>query len=188
MTKKYRDDIPLPSFEGFYRQLFWREYQRYCYIYVDWGKYLEEPYFPLTNKLEDKWYYGATNIPLLNDIICKAFKNAYLHHIERLMVVGNLMMLHEIDPRDGFRWFMEFSIDSYDWVMYQNVYDMVFHITGGETMTRPYITSSNYLTKMSNYKGGMWENVVTNKYHQFLEKYKDKLWKYRYFFRGLKKD
>ena len=35
--KKIKDKVPINSFEGFLRQLFWREYQRYTYIYVDWN-------------------------------------------------------------------------------------------------------------------------------------------------------
>ena len=35
-------DIPMNSYEGFIRQLFWREYQHLCYIYVDFsGNYFE---------------------------------------------------------------------------------------------------------------------------------------------------
>lgn len=70
------------------------------------------------------------------------------------MFVGNFMNLSGISPKEGFRWFMEFSIDSYEWVMYQNVYDMGFFVTGGLTMRKPYVTSSNYILKMSDYKKG----------------------------------
>ena len=96
------------------------------------------------------------------------------------------MKLSGISPKEGFRWFMEFSCDSYDWVMHQNVYDMVFFVSGGKTMRRPYISSSNYVLKMSNYKKDEWCDIWDEKYNTFLKKNKQKLWKYRYFFRGLK--
>ena len=36
--KKYKSKVKINSFEGYLRQLFWREYQRYCYIYVDFDR------------------------------------------------------------------------------------------------------------------------------------------------------
>ena len=102
------------------------------------------------------------------------------------MVVGNYMNLSGISPIEGHKWFMEFSCDSYEWVMAQNVYDMVFFVSGGITMRKPYISSSNYILKMSNYKKGEWCNIWDKKYKDFLKKNKKKLWKFRYHFRGLK--
>jgi len=99
------------------------------------------------------------------------------------MVVGNYMNLSFINPSEGFKWFMEFSCDSYEWVMYQNVYDMVFFSTGGKTTRRPYISSANYILKMSNYKRGKWCDVLDAKYKRFVAKNKSKLFKYRYFIR-----
>jgi deoxyribodipyrimidine photolyase-related protein len=81
---------------------------------------------------------------------------------------------------------MEFSVDSYEWVMHQNVYEMVFCISGGQTMRKPYISSSNYVLKMSDYKKGEWSETWDKKYYEFLKKHKKKLWKFRYHFRGLK--
>ena len=81
---------------------------------------------------------------------------------------------------------MEFSIDSYEWVMHQNVYDMVFFVSGGATMRRPYVSSSNYVIKMSNYKKTEWSIIWDKKYKVFLKKKKKKLWKFRYYFKGLK--
>ena len=70
--------------------------------------------------------------------------------------------------------------------MDQNVLDMVFFVSGGKTMRRPYISSSNYIIKMSNYKREEWCDEWDKLYNEFLKKHKDKLWKFRYFFRGLK--
>jgi deoxyribodipyrimidine photolyase-related protein len=97
------------------------------------------------------------------------------------------MNLNEINPKEGYKWFMEFSIDSYDWVMHQNVLDMVFFVTGGETMRKPYISSSNYILKMSNYNEGKWSKKWDDLYHKFIKKHKKKLWKFRYNFPSLKK-
>ena len=182
--KKVKSKVSLNNFEGYVRQLFWREYQRYCYMYYPWeGK----NYFGHKGKLSKKWYTGDLGVEPVDDAIKMAFNNGYLHHIYRLMVVGNYMNLTGISPKEGFRWFMEFSCDSYEWVMYQNVLDMVFFVSGGATMRKPYASSSNYILKMSNYKKSEWCDIWDKAYQNFMKKHKDKLWKFRYHFPGLKK-
>jgi len=180
---KYKTKVELNNFEGYLRQLFWREYQRYCYIYIKFNY----NYFNNTKKLNKNWYNGTLDIKPVDDIIISGFDTGYIHHIGRLMVIGNFMMLNNISPKEGFKWFMEFSCDSYEWVMYQNVYDMVFFATGGLTTIKPYITSSNYILNMSNYKKDNWCNLWDNLYYDFLKKNKDKLYKYRYYFPHIKK-
>lgn len=172
---------PLNSIEGFIRQLFWREYQRYCYIYCDF----KGNYFGNRKKLTKKWYTGNVGIEPVDVCIRRGIDTGYLHHIERLMIVGNYMNLFGLHPREGYRWFMEFSIDSYDWVMHQNVYDMVFFVTGGATMRRPYCSTSNYVLKMSNYKKGDWCETWDNTYHSFVKSRKKKLYKFRYYFKSI---
>jgi deoxyribodipyrimidine photolyase-related protein len=179
--KRYEKKVPLSSYEGFVRQLFWREYQYYCYTYCN---YTSNNYFGNSMKLGKEFYEGSLAIDPVDDAIKEAFDTGYLHHIKRLMVVGNCMNLAGISPREGFKWFMEFSCDSYEWVMHQNVYDMVFFVNGGtsnQSMRRPYICSSNYILKMSNYKKGNWCNKLDQLYKKFVIKHKKKLWKYRYF-------
>ena len=178
-----KDKIPLNSFEGYIRQLFWREYQRYCYIYFN---FRNKQYFNNTKNLTKDWYTGTLGIEPVDNAIKRAFDTAYLHHIERLMVLGNFMNLSGIKPIEGYKWFMEFSIDSYEWVMEQNVLDMVFFVSNGKTMRRPYASSSNYILKMSNYKKGPWADKWNKLYDDFIIRNKDKLYKYRYFFKNLK--
>jgi deoxyribodipyrimidine photolyase-related protein len=174
-----KTNAPLNSKEGFIRQLFWREYQRYCFIYCDFDK----NYFGNNIKLSNKWYNGTLNIEPVDVSIKNAFNNGYLHHIERLMIVGNFMNLSKIDPKEGFKWFMEFSCDSYEWVMFQNVLDMVFFVTGGATTRRPYMSSSNYILKMSNYKKDVWCDIWDKKYKDFINTNKKKLHKFRYYYK-----
>ena len=103
------------------------------------------------------------------------------------MVVGNYMMISQIKPTDGYRWFIEFSCDSYDWVMHQNVLDMVFCVSGGETMRKPYISKSTYILKMSNYSKGEWSKKWDEKYIEFCKKNKKKLLsKFKYHFHFIK--
>lgn len=179
-----QNNYDINSYEGYIRQLFWREYQRYCYIYADFSG----NYFKLTKPITNNWYQGTTEIEPIDDYIKIAFDTAYLHHICRLMLIGNFMVLNEIDPRDGFKWFMEFSIDSYEWVMNQNVLDMVFFVTGGLTMTKPYISKSNYIISMSTYKKGIWTKKWDDLYDQFLINHKKELLvgKLSYYFKNSK--
>ena len=194
--KKIKSKIPINSYEAFIRQLFWREYQRYCYIYAN-KELSDNNYFENNKKLSVKWYKGTLGIPPVDNAIQRAFDIGYLHHIERLMVIGNFMNLSEIAPKEGFKWFMEFSLDSYEWVMYQNVYDMVFFNTGGLTMRRPYVSSSNYIIKMSNYStksedkndkndDKKWNEIWDQLYKDFIKRNKIKLHKFRYYFPALK--
>ncbi len=97
-------------------------------------------------------YTGTTGIEPIDTTISRLSSSAYTHHIERLMVLGNLMLLCEIEPDEVYRWFMEMFIDSYDWVMVPNVYGMSQYADGGLMVTKPYISSSKYILRMSNYR------------------------------------
>lgn len=181
---KYKNKIPMNSFEGYIRQLFWREYQRYTYIYFySIQKNRNLNYFGNKKRLGSGWYDGKLNIPPVDNAIIKGISTGYLHHINRLMIIGNFMNLAGISPKQGFKWFMEFSCDSYDWVMCQNVLGMAFFADGGKTMRRPYISSSNYVLKMSNYKKGGWSDMWDKMYKNFVKQHKNKLKKYRYYVR-----
>lgn len=146
--------IPIASKEAFVRQLTWREYSRL--LYLSKREEMENlNYFKSTQDLdEDVWYYhhGKVGIPLIDDMIDKTLKYGYLHHIERLMYIGNFLCLNEIEPSQVFNWFQSMFIDSYHVFMYFNVYAMSQHSCGDLAMRKPYIASSNYASKMSDYK------------------------------------
>lgn len=91
------------------------------------------------------------------------------------MILGNFMLLSEIDPNEVYKWFMEMFIDAYDWVMVPNVYGMSQFADGGLICTKPYISSSNYILKMSNYKKAEWSIIWNDMYWRFLFNHKDKL-------------
>ena len=84
------------------------------------------------------------------------------------MVLGNFMLLCEFDPDEVYQWFMELYIDSYDWVMVPNVYGMSQFADGGFMTTKPYISGSNYLRKMSDYPSGDWEEVWDALFWRFM--------------------
>ncbi|MCG8433449.1 MAG: cryptochrome/photolyase family protein, partial [Gammaproteobacteria bacterium] len=119
--------------------------------------------------LTSDWYHGTTGIRPLDDVIKKTWNTGWAHHIERLMVVGNLMTLCEIHPREAYRWFMEMFVDSADWVMGPNVFGMGIFSDGGLFATKPYICGSNYILKMSDYKSGDWCDVIDGLYWRFIQ-------------------
>jgi deoxyribodipyrimidine photolyase-related protein len=105
----------------------------------------------------------------------KVLQNAYSNHIERLMILGNFMLLCEINPNDIYKWFMELYVDAYDWVMVPNIYGMSQFSDGGLMSSKPYISSSNYIKKMSNYKNGPWSKIWDALYWRFIDKHREKL-------------
>ncbi|WP_440134592.1 cryptochrome/photolyase family protein [Chitinophaga sancti] len=163
-----RHRIPLNALEGFIRQVIgWREFMRAVYI-KEGSKQRTMNFFGFTRKIPSCFYTGETGIPPIDNIIHSLLENAYVHHIERLMVLGNFMLLCEFDPNEVYQWFMEYFIDSYDWVMVPNVYGMSQFADGGMMSTKPYISSSNYILKMSDYKRGPWCEIWDALFWRFL--------------------
>lgn len=168
-----KNEIPLASLEGFIRQVIgWREFIRG--IYQNFSEKQDiEIFWKHTHKLSDRWYRGETGIPPLDETLRRVLKRGYAHHIERLMIVGSLMLLLEVDPKEAHRWFMEMFVDSSDWVMGPNVYGMALFSDGGIFATKPYICGSNYLRKMGGYAKGDWCDGVDGLYWQFIKKHED---------------
>ena len=167
------NEIPLASVEGFIRQITgWREYVRAIYQ-LESEKMIKSNFFKHQRDFPQKFYRAESEIEVLDDSIKKAVDYAYSHHIERLMVLGNFFLLCELDKDQVFKWFMEMYIDAYEWVMFANVYGMSQY-SYPEMMTKPYISSSNYILKMSHYKKGEWSKIWDGLYWHFISKNKDK--------------
>jgi deoxyribodipyrimidine photolyase-related protein len=173
---KQTSKIKINNIEGFIRQIIgWREFSKYMYEFHS-EKYLNKNWFNCKNKLTNNFYNATTGIKPIDDCIKKGFKNGYLHHIERLMVMSNYMLITEIHPDEVFKWFTEFSLDSYDWVMEFNIYCMATYSDGGNMTTKPYISSTNYILKMSNYnKKDEWVNIWNKHFWEFIKKHKNKI-------------
>lgn len=171
----YNSDIQLQSVEGFIRQIIgWREFMRAVYKFKG-SKQRSSNYFNNQRELSEKFYTAEIGIKPIDDVIEKTRGIAYGHHIERLMLLGNFMLLCGINPKEVYKWFMEMFIDAYDWVMVPNVYGMSQYSNGGEVVTKPYISSSNYILKMSDYSEGEWCEIWDSLYWRFINKHKDKL-------------
>ncbi len=166
-------EIPLNSLEGFIRQLIgWREFIRGVYLFSG-RKERSRNFWQFTSKLPDAFYQGTTGILPFDDAVSKLKSTAYNHHIERLMILGNFMLLCEIAPDAVYRWFMELYIDAYDWVMVPNVYGMSQFADGGLMSTKPYLSGSNYLLKMSHYPKSPWTHSWDALFWEFMHRHRD---------------
>jgi len=160
--------VPLNSIEGFVRQVIgWREFMRGIYV-ADGVKQRNSNFWNYDKPMPKSFYDGTTGLEPLDDTIKKILKTGYCNHIERLMILGNFMLLCEFDPDEVYRWFMELFIDAYDWVMVTNVYGMSQFSDGGLMSTKPYISGSNYILKMSDYKKGGWSHLWDALYWEFI--------------------
>ncbi len=166
-------EIPINSLEGFVRQIIgWREFIRGMYE-AKGSDSRTANYWNHTRKMPASFYDGTTGIEPVDDTIKKVLRDGYSHHIERLMIIGNFMLLCEIDPKEVYRWFMELYIDAYDWVMVPNVYGMSQFADGGFFATKPYISGSNYVLKMSNYSKGPWQKTWDGLFWRFMDIHRD---------------
>jgi deoxyribodipyrimidine photolyase-related protein len=161
-------NIKIQNIEGFIRQILgWRNYIFSIYM-------IEKPILKISNfdsnKVYNKLWTGTTNIyPIDNIIKTKLIPYAYCHHIERLMVLANYMKLCMIPNDLIYRMFMEWCIDSTEWVMYANIYGMVLNEI--KIMRKNYIASSNYIFKMSNYKDiDNWSKTFNCLYYNYISK------------------
>lgn len=167
-----KHNIPLNSVEGFIRQIIgWREFIRGMYE-TSGSSQRTKNYWGFKRKIPESFWNGTTGIEPLDIIIKKVLQTGYCHHIERLMILGNFMVLCEFDPDEVYRWFMELFIDAYDWVMVPNVYGMSQFADGGLMATKPYISGSNYLMKMSDFQKGDWQLIWDGLFWRFMNKHR----------------
>lgn len=160
--------VPLNSLEGFIRQVMgWREFIHIVYE-REHVKQRTKNYWGFTRKIPYSFWKGETGIAPVDAVIKRVLHTGYSHHIERLMVMGNFMLLCEFDPHHVYRWFMEMYIDAYDWVMVPNTYGMTQFADGGLMMTKPYISGSNYLLKMGDWPKGPWQEIWDGLFWRFM--------------------
>jgi len=160
--------VPVNSLEGFLRQIMgWREFMRASY-FLKGSSQRSLNFFEHHEKIPENFWNGSTGIPPIDTIIQNILKTGYCNHIERLMVLGNFLLLTETSPHEVYKWFMAYFVDAYDWVMVPNVYGMTQYSDGGMIVTKPYISGSNYLLKMSNYPKGDWVEIWDGLFWRFV--------------------
>jgi deoxyribodipyrimidine photolyase-related protein len=164
----YADRVPMNALEGFVRQIIgWREYIRLAY-HRHGRTQRSQNFWKFTHAMPQAFYDGTTGLAPVDRVIGSVHSTAYCHHIERLMILGNAMLLCRIHPDHVYRWFMEMFIDAYDWVMVPNVYGMSQYADGGSMTTKPYLSGSAYVLRMSNEPRGSWCNTWDALYWTFI--------------------
>jgi deoxyribodipyrimidine photolyase-related protein len=145
--------ISLPQIEGFVRQIIgWREYMRGIY----WWKmpeFAQLNYFNHQTKLPHYFWDADTKLNCVKQSVSASLKHAYAHHIQRLMVTGNFALLAGIHPDEVDAWYLGIYIDAIEWVEITNTRGMSQYADGGIVGSKPYISSANYMDKMSDYCG-----------------------------------
>ena len=142
---------PINSVEGFIRQILgWREFVRGIY-------WLKMPEYKKMNELNadaslPTFYWDAdTKMNCIKESVENTLQNAYAHHIQRLMVLGNFALISGIQPKDVNDWFLSVYADAYEWVELPNVTGMALFADGGIIASKPYASTGAYIEKMSNY-------------------------------------
>jgi deoxyribodipyrimidine photolyase-related protein len=187
--RQCKDSIELSQAEGFIRQILgWREFMR-SYYWIKMPKFSKTNFFENYRQLPQFYWNADTKMNCLHHCIKGSLKNAYAHHIQRLMVTGNFALLAEVHPDEVDAWFLGIYIDAIEWVEITNTRGMSQWADGGGLATKPYISSANYINKMSDYCKNCFYDYKSryssknNKpacpfnslYWSFLNKHKDKL-------------
>lgn len=148
---EHKDDIHISQVEGFIRQILgWREYMRGVY-WKEMPGYAELNKLDNHNALPDFFWTGKTKMNCLHKSITQSLDDAYAHHIQRLMVIGNYALLTQVDPDEVDAWYLGVYIDAIEWVEITNTRGMSQFADGGLVATKPYVSSANYINKMGNY-------------------------------------
>jgi deoxyribodipyrimidine photolyase-related protein len=176
---------PLNAVEGFIRQILgWREFVRGIY-WLKVPEYRERNFLDADRTLP--WFYwsGETDMACVADSVASTRDQAYAHHIQRLMVTGNLAMLLGVHPDEVDDWYMTVYADAYEWVEMPNTRGMATFADGGIVGSKPYAASGAYIDRMSDYCGPCRYDVKARSgegacpfnrlYWGFLERNRDRL-------------
>jgi deoxyribodipyrimidine photolyase-related protein len=143
--------IDISQIEGFVRQILgWREYIRGVY-WSHMPNYENVNYFNHKGTLPHWYWTGKTHMRCLSEAIGQSLKTSYAHHIQRLMITGNFALLAGVSPNEVDEWYLGIYIDAIQWVELPNTRGMSQFSDGGVMATKPYISSANYIQKMSNH-------------------------------------
>ncbi|MDX1674058.1 MAG: cryptochrome/photolyase family protein [Longimicrobiales bacterium] len=126
-------------------------------------------------------YWGTTSgLRCLDTVVDEVWDEGWSHHITRLMVLSNIALLLDADPRELTDWFWAAYTDAYDWVVEPNVLGMGTFAAGDLMTTKPYVSGANYINRMSDYCGGCRfdpedDCPLTRLYWAFLARHEDRL-------------
>jgi deoxyribodipyrimidine photolyase-related protein len=146
-----RCKAPLPAVEGFIRQILgWREYVRGLY-WMQMPAYAKTNFLKASRPLPEFYWTGETEMKCLREAIEATRRNAYAHHIQRLMITGNFALLAGLAPAQVEEWYLIVYADAFEWVELPNTHGMALHADGGLLGSKPYAASGAYVDRMSDY-------------------------------------
>lgn len=149
-----KGDAPINAVEGFIRQIIgWREYVRGIY-FLEGSEYAQRNALKQSRNLPDMYWGGETKMACMEAAVGQTAREAYAHHIQRLMVTGNFALLAGIDPSQVSNWYLEVYADAFEWVEAPNVVGMSQFADGGVIASKPYVSSGAYISRMSDYCKG----------------------------------
>eukprot|EP01047_Picozoa_sp_COSAG01_P002061 COSAG01_NODE_52_length_31456_cov_125.226648_19_plen_517_part_00 len=177
--------VPLAAVEGFVRQILgWREFIRGIYWYK-MPAYASLNYFNANLDLPEFFWTRQTDMNCLKQCISECHDHAYNHHIQRLMILGNFLLLAGIHPQAVQNWYLSVYADAYEWVELPNVIGMILFADAGAFASKPYAASASYINRMSDYckncaynpkdKIGEGACPYNYLYWHFLSRHQDKL-------------
>jgi len=148
-------DLPLASQEGFIRQILgWREFVHHVHVASDGLRTVPSNFLDVHESLPPAYWPGApSGLACLDHVVAEVWREAWSHHISRLMVLANLATLLDVDPRQTTDWFWSAYSDAYDWVVEPNVLGMGTFAAGETMVTKPYIAGGAYLKRMGDHCG-----------------------------------
>jgi deoxyribodipyrimidine photolyase-related protein len=151
---------PLYAVEGFVRQILgWREYVRGIY-WLKMPRYERSNFFGATRALPAFYWTGETKMNCVASCVGQTMREAYAHHIQRLMITGNFALLAGIDPFELHEWYLAVYADAYEWVELPNTVGMSQFADGGLLASKPYVSGGNYIRRMSDYCDGCSYDVL----------------------------
>jgi len=146
--------VPIQSAEGFVRQILgWREYMWGTY-WLRCERWPQEDALSASSDLPDAFWGRTTSWNCLDTVVAQVREMGYAHHIQRLMVLGNVMLLAGVKLWQAVRWFQGAFLDGAEWVMAPNAAGMALYADGGQMATKPYAAGGNYINRMSTYCRG----------------------------------
>jgi deoxyribodipyrimidine photolyase-related protein len=176
---------PLNSVEGFVRQIVgWREFIRGVY-WLEGPAYAAKNHLGATHPLPDSYWTGASEMKCVAEAVGQVLEHGYGHHIQRLMVTGNLALVAGFEPRQVNDWYLGMFVDAVDWVTLPNTLGMTLYADGGVVGSKPYAASGRYIERMSDYcsacpyepgrRTGESACPVTVFYWDFLDRHRERL-------------
>ena len=175
---------PINAAEGYIRQVIgWREYVRGLY-FLEGPDYARRNVLGHTRDLPWMYWGGATDMNCIAHAVAQTRDEAYAHHIQRLMVTGNFALLAGVDPGHVHEWYLAVYADAYEWVEAPNTVGMSQFADGGIIASKPYVSSGNYINRMSDYCRGCHYSVTQKTgdkacpfnllYWHFLDRHRDR--------------